>query len=108
VFTAIGGLTASLVIAQLVGSITGQSFYPREGTFGMWCAIGLMLRVWIARARTNLSIAMHDRAIDHTPPTHPLEWWRPRPRPTLAPSTRRRETELTSLSSLRRERPGPE
>src|SRR5439155_5568368 len=36
VFAAIGGVTSALVIAQLAGSITGQSFYPREGTFGMW------------------------------------------------------------------------
>src|SRR5262249_53752858 len=43
VFGAIGGVAAALVIAQLVGGLTAQSFYPREGTVGMWCAIGLML-----------------------------------------------------------------
>jgi O-antigen ligase len=85
VFAAIGGLSASLVIALLVGSITGQSFYPRECALGMWCASVLMLRVSVERARAKLSFAMHDRAIARTTPARPLEWWRPapssRPRP---------------------------
>jgi hypothetical protein len=78
VFAAIGGLTSALVIAQLVGGITAQSFWPREGTVGMWCAIGLMLRVSVERARGNRSFAMHDRAIARTIPTRPVEWWRPK------------------------------
>jgi O-antigen ligase len=77
VFVAIGAMTSSLVIAQLAGSITGQSFYPREGTLGMWCAIGLMLRVSVERARANLHFAMHDRANRPTKSTRPAEWWRP-------------------------------
>jgi O-antigen ligase len=74
VFVAIGAATCALVIAQLAGSITGQSFYPREGTLGMWCAIGLMLRVSVERAR-----------LARTTRPRLLEWWRParssRPRP---------------------------
>jgi hypothetical protein len=74
VFVAIGAVTSALVIAQLAGSITGQSFYPREGTLGMWCAIGLMLRVSVERAR-----------LTRTTRLRLFEWWRParssRPRP---------------------------
>jgi hypothetical protein len=85
VFVAMGAVTSALVIAQLVGSFTGQSFYPREGTLGMWCAIGLMLRVSVERARANLDFAMRDRGIPRATPARPLEWWRPapssRPRP---------------------------
>lgn len=51
VFTAAGGMAAALVMALLVASIGSQSFYPREGTVGMWCAIGLMMRVWVERER---------------------------------------------------------
>jgi O-antigen ligase len=84
-FVAMGAVTSALVIAQLAGSITGQSFYPREGTLGMWCAIGLMLRVSVERARANLGFAMGDRAIARATPARPSEWWRPapwsRPRP---------------------------
>ena len=77
VFAAIGGLSAALVIAQLVGSITGQSFYPREGTFGMWCAIGLLLRVSVERDHGNLSFALPGRAIERSAPIRSPEWWRP-------------------------------
>ena len=46
---AIGGMTFSLVSALLIASIGSQSFYPREGSVAMWCAIGLMLRVYIQK-----------------------------------------------------------
>jgi O-antigen ligase len=51
VFVAIGGVTCALVLALLVASIGSQTFYPREGAVGMWCAIGLMLRVYVERKR---------------------------------------------------------
>lgn len=51
VFTAIGGITLSLVLALMVASFGSQSFYPREGAVGMWCAIGLMLRVYVQRSK---------------------------------------------------------
>ncbi len=51
VFVAIGGVTCALVLALLVASMGSQSFYPREGSVGMWCAIGLMLRVYVERKR---------------------------------------------------------
>ena len=51
VFVAIGGATTALILALLVASIGSQTFYPREGAVGMWCAIGLMLRVWVERRR---------------------------------------------------------
>ncbi len=45
-----GGVTAALVLALLVASMGSQTFYPREGAVGMWCAIGLMWRVRRQRA----------------------------------------------------------
>jgi O-antigen ligase len=53
VFMAIGGVTCALVLALLVASMGSQSFYPREGAVGMWCAIGLMLRVYVERKRVS-------------------------------------------------------
>jgi O-antigen ligase len=50
VFLAVGGIALSLILAQLIGSFTGQSLYPRETTVGMWCAIGLLLRVSVQRS----------------------------------------------------------
>ena len=50
-FVAIGGITLSLLLALLIAGFGSQSFYPREGAFGMWCAIGLMLRVYVNRSR---------------------------------------------------------
>jgi O-antigen ligase len=51
VFIAAGGVTAALVLALLVAGLGSQSFYPREGSVCMWCAIGLMFRVWVQRGR---------------------------------------------------------
>jgi O-antigen ligase len=51
VFITIGGVASALVLALLVASIGSQTFYPREGSVGMWCAIGLMLRVYVQRSQ---------------------------------------------------------
>ncbi len=48
---AVGGMTTALVLALLVASIGSQTFYPREASVGMWCAIGLMMRAWVERKR---------------------------------------------------------
>lgn len=42
----VSGMILSLVGANLVASIGAQSFYPREGVVGMWCSMGLFLRVY--------------------------------------------------------------
>jgi O-antigen ligase len=49
VFEAAGGMLCALVGALLLGALGSQSFYPREGAVGMWCAIGLGLRVAVER-----------------------------------------------------------
>jgi O-antigen ligase len=51
VFVAAGGATLALVLALLIAAVGSQTFYPREGAVGMWCVIGLMLRVWVERGR---------------------------------------------------------
>ena len=51
VFIAIGGITLSIVCALLIGSLGSQTFYPREGAVAMWCAMGLMFRVYVERSR---------------------------------------------------------
>jgi O-antigen ligase len=61
----IGGVACALVLALLVASLGSQTFYPREGAVGMWCAIGLLLRVAVERSRV-LSTAV-DRTGD--------QWW---------------------------------
>jgi hypothetical protein len=45
VSVAIGGVTAALTLALVIAAAGSQTFYPREGNIGMWCAIGLMFRV---------------------------------------------------------------
>ncbi|SHO51458.1 O-antigen ligase like membrane protein [Desulfopila aestuarii DSM 18488] len=48
-FIASGGFCLALTLALLVASLGSQTFYPREGAVGMWCAIGLMLRIYVQR-----------------------------------------------------------
>jgi O-antigen ligase len=77
VFEATGGAACALVGALLLGAIGSQSFYPREGAVGMWCAIGLMWRVTVERKRALAQIAEHSRGVRRgrlpkpTPPTPP-------------------------------------
>ena len=51
VFVSAGGVACALVLALLVASMGSQTFYPREGAVSMWCAIGLLLRVYVERSR---------------------------------------------------------
>ncbi len=48
-FNAVGGMTCALVFALLIAAMGSQTFYPREGAVGMWCAIGMMLRMYKSR-----------------------------------------------------------
>jgi O-antigen ligase len=57
---AVGGAAVSLVLAQLVGAFSGQTFWPRELTLGMWCAVGLLLRAWSWRSQGILDTVGHD------------------------------------------------
>jgi O-antigen ligase len=63
VFVATGGAALALVLALLFGAVGSQTFYPREGAVGMWCAIGLMLRTSVERRRA-LRRARHDSRRD--------------------------------------------
>lgn len=53
IIIAVGGISLALLFAQLITSFTAQSFYPRQGVVGMWCAIGLMLRVYLEREKAR-------------------------------------------------------
>ncbi len=68
-FVATGGATLALVGALLIASIGSQTFYPREGAVGMWCMIGLMLRVYVQRAAA-------DTRLDEGETVHDFSWTR--------------------------------
>ena len=51
--SAVGGIGVALLLAFLVSAIGSQTFYPREGDFGMWCAIGLVLRYTVEQRRNR-------------------------------------------------------
>lgn len=67
VFMAIGGIAAAMTLSLLVAAMGSQTFYPREGAVGMWCSIGLLLRVWVERGRVLASFAPPRRPFDTTP-----------------------------------------
>src|SRR5581483_5898292 len=52
-----GGLAATTILALMVAGMSSQSFYPIEGTVEMWCAIGLMVRLAVERARALATLA---------------------------------------------------
>jgi O-antigen ligase len=61
---AIGGITLSLVLALLIAAMGSQTFYPREGAVGMWCAIGLSLRVWLQKEYMRKKAIKTGRALE--------------------------------------------
>jgi O-antigen ligase len=67
-----GGVASALVLALLVASFGSQTFYPREGALGMWCAIGLILRVSVERSRVRVNEPAPSGV------TQPVPWWRRR------------------------------
>jgi O-antigen ligase len=66
-----GGVASALVLALLVAGYGSQTFYPREGAVGMWCAIGLVLRVSVERARVRVN---EPDPLDMSVRSAP--WWR--------------------------------
>jgi len=76
---AVGGVACSLILALLIASLGSQSFYPREGSVGMWCAIGLMFRASVLRGQL----------FETAPASVPVPWWKPvsrQPEPALRAS----------------------
>ena len=56
IFMATGGMAAALVLGLMGASIGSQSFYPIEGTVGMWCAMGIMFRMSVNRSHALAEI----------------------------------------------------
>jgi O-antigen ligase len=54
--SAVGGLTLSLMLAQLFAGVGSQHFYPKEGTLGMWAAMFLALRVSVEEKRAQIGV----------------------------------------------------
>jgi len=50
-YASVGGFTLSLLTGHLVSFMGGQSFYPEEIDVGLWCAMGVVLRVYVDRTR---------------------------------------------------------
>jgi hypothetical protein len=65
-------------LALLFAAMGSQTFYPREGAVGMWCAIGLMLRVYVQRARRQAQPSSQE--------SKKAEQWWPEAAPAPAPT----------------------
>jgi hypothetical protein len=88
---AVGATGAALSIAFLVAGVGAGTFYPIQGTVGMWCGIALSLRMWEIRAleRRTLQADRPAAAVAETPVTRlapvPPNPWRVNP---VAPALR--------------------
>jgi len=49
----VGGVALSLMLAHLIASFGSQSFYPKEGSVGMWSALGLVMRVYLSKSQKS-------------------------------------------------------
>lgn len=66
VYVGAGGVCLALVTALLLGALGSQTFYPREGALGMWCAMGLMFRVYLQRQKVLARSADSVTPIPHS------------------------------------------
>ena len=113
---AVGGAALALVLALLIAGIGSQTFYPREGSVGMWAVIGLATRVHASRLRTSQGSRIASRrTVELTasiPAVRPRDWqpmpakgyaqgWRPwRPGPKRqTPDAPIADTQLRAVAS---------
>jgi O-antigen ligase len=61
IFMAAGGTAGALVLGLMGAGMGSQSFYPIEGTVGMWCAMGIMFRVSVNRRRALAAMPVASR-----------------------------------------------
>jgi len=55
--SAIGGLSLSLMLTQLITGIGSQHFYPLEETVGVWMAMLLVVRVHVEEQRMRMDVS---------------------------------------------------
>jgi hypothetical protein len=96
---AAGGLAFAMTLSYMVAALGAETFYPREGTVGMWCFIALVMRV--ARDSARAPVTADAVAAPGFRPMARPGWRQPaagaadrfaRPRPAgLRPGTRVRQ-----------------
>lgn len=57
-YSAVGGLSLALVLAQLFAGVGSQHFYPRESTMCVWVAMFLSLRVYVEEMRMQAGLGV--------------------------------------------------
>lgn len=68
VYVAAGGAGIAFILAQLVGAMAGQSFYPMASHVSMWCVIGLVLRLYYERERIRKEFGSEVDALEYDDP----------------------------------------
>ena len=81
---AIGGVSMALILSLLVSAVGSQTFYPREGWLGMWCAMMLMLRVRVERQKRAREVVSPAQAAENAAAVSRPVWAAVLPRPALA------------------------
>jgi len=66
-YSAVGGLSLSLMLAQLFAGIGAQHFYPRESTLCVWAAMFLALRVSVEEKQAQMADMQPTASWDHPP-----------------------------------------
>lgn len=64
--TAAGGMAFALLASFLIAAVGAQTFYPTELSIGLWCAIGLLMRVSIQQSRAQCAPATVPSAVPST------------------------------------------
>jgi len=82
-YSAVGGLTLSLTLAQVVGGIGSQHYFPRESTMALWTSAFLAIRVFVEEKQSQTMTSKVGMAGNGPPAMSPQEAILPSPRSTL-------------------------
>ncbi len=62
-YVAVGGVALAILTGHLAACIGSQNFWPQEGDIGIWCAIGLLLRMVKVECEVLDLRRMHQQAM---------------------------------------------
>jgi hypothetical protein len=98
--TAAGGMALALLASFLIAAVGAQTFYPTALSVGVWCAIGLMMRVSLQQSSAGAAEAPPNREVARITKPPRVRWAAMRlRRDPIVPSCRSESAKRRPLAS---------
>jgi O-antigen ligase len=66
-YAGVGGVSLSLILAQLFAGIGAQHYYPRISTLGLWASVFLTTRVYVEEKRARIDLSADESQREQVP-----------------------------------------